>query len=120
MSHGVWVPPSHFISAQPKGRAFAFQGRNGQINLLKEKRRRGSEGYWYAYQRQASGMVKRYLGRSNQVRVERLEEIATQLAEQTQPVPTSLAGLQLVCEEFVVHPTGAAHFKFLPAELDFT
>lgn len=29
--------------------AFAFQGRDGPINLLNEKRRRGSEGYWYAY-----------------------------------------------------------------------
>jgi LuxR family maltose regulon positive regulatory protein len=69
-------------------RSVAFHGRSGQLNLLKEQRRNGG-GYWYAYQRQASGMVKRYLGRSNQVRVERLEEIATQLAEQTQPVPTS-------------------------------
>ncbi|GHO45897.1 LuxR C-terminal-related transcriptional regulator [Ktedonospora formicarum] len=69
-------------------RSFAFHGRSGQLNLLKELRRNG-EGYWYAYQRQASGMVKRYLGRSHQVRVERLEEIAIQLAESAQPVLTS-------------------------------
>ena len=57
-------------------RAFAFHGRNGQINLLKEKRSRGSEGYWYAYQRHVKGMVKRYAGRSAQLSMERLEEIA--------------------------------------------
>ncbi len=74
-------------------RSFAFHGRSGQLNLLKEQRRNG-EGYWYAYQRQASRMVKRYLGRSNQVRVERLEEIATQLAERPQSVPTSSDTLQ--------------------------
>ncbi|EFH84365.1 LuxR C-terminal-related transcriptional regulator [Ktedonobacter racemifer] len=58
--------------------AFAFHGRNGQLNLLKERRRSG-EGYWYAYQRQETGMVKRYLGRSEQLNLERLEEVATLL-----------------------------------------
>ncbi len=43
--------------------AFAFRGRNGQINLLKEQRGRGGEGYWYAYQRRKGKMVKRYVGR---------------------------------------------------------
>jgi LuxR family transcriptional regulator, maltose regulon positive regulatory protein len=60
-------------------RAFAFHGRSGQVNLLKEKRSRGGEGYWYAYRRQAGGMVKRYAGRSAQLGVERLEELAATL-----------------------------------------
>ena len=63
-------------------RAFAFHGRNGQINLLKEKRSRGSEGYWYAYQRHEEGMVKRYAGRSAQLSMERLEEIAARLSSE--------------------------------------
>ena len=58
--------------------AFAFHGRNGRLNLLKERRRSG-EGYWYAYQRHKSDMVKRYLGRSEQISLERLEEVATLL-----------------------------------------
>jgi len=57
-------------------RAFAFHGRNGQINLLKEKRSRGGDGYWYAYQRHEGRMVKRYIGRSMLLSIERLEEIA--------------------------------------------
>ncbi|HEV2663070.1 MAG TPA: AAA family ATPase, partial [Ktedonobacteraceae bacterium] len=63
-------------------RAFAFYGRNGQINLLKEKRERGGEGYWYAYRRHAGRMVKRYLGRSAQVSMERLEEVSMLLANE--------------------------------------
>ncbi len=70
--------------------AFAFHGRNGQINLLKEKRRRGGEGYWYAYRRHKERMAKRYAGRSTQLSMERLEEIAVLLAleDETQPAST--------------------------------
>jgi ATP/maltotriose-dependent transcriptional regulator MalT len=62
-------------------RAFAFHGRNGQINLLKEKRSRGENDYWYAYQRHGRQMVKRYAGRGTQLSMDRLEEIATLLAK---------------------------------------
>ncbi|HJT57674.1 MAG TPA: LuxR C-terminal-related transcriptional regulator [Ktedonobacteraceae bacterium] len=64
-----------------KHRSFAFHGRNGQINMLKEKRSRGDNDYWYAYQRHARQMVKRYAGRSAQLSMERLEEIALLLAQ---------------------------------------
>lgn len=58
-------------------RAFAFHGRNGHLNMLKERRR--GEGYWYAYQRHGREVVKRYVGRNEQVRMELLEEIASSL-----------------------------------------
>jgi LuxR family maltose regulon positive regulatory protein len=61
--------------------AFAFHGRNGQINLLKEKRSRGENDYWYAYQRHEKQMVKQYAGRSAQLNLERLEELTILLAE---------------------------------------
>ncbi|HXX78592.1 MAG TPA: LuxR C-terminal-related transcriptional regulator [Ktedonobacteraceae bacterium] len=60
-------------------RSFSFRGRIGQINMLKEKRSRGGD-YWYAYQRQGKEMLKRYAGRSEQLSMERLEEIASLLA----------------------------------------
>jgi LuxR family transcriptional regulator, maltose regulon positive regulatory protein len=60
-------------------RAFAFHGRNGHLNLLKEKRSRGGEGYWYAYQRCDGRMVKRYVGRGEQLSLGRLEEMAASL-----------------------------------------
>ena len=62
-------------------RSFAFHGRNGQINLLKEKRSRGENDYWYAYQRHGGQMVKHYAGRSVQLSMERLEEIVILLAK---------------------------------------
>jgi LuxR family maltose regulon positive regulatory protein len=61
-------------------RSFAFRGCNGQINMLKEKRSRGGD-YWYAYQRQGKEMLKRYAGRSEQLSMERLEEIASLMVE---------------------------------------
>ena len=81
-------------------RAFAFHGRNGQINLLKEKRNRGSEGYWYAYQRHEEGMVKRYAGRSVQLSMERLEEIAALLSNgyESQPAPASASQIGQLSE----------------------
>src|SRR5439155_24640787 len=39
---------------------------------------------------------------------------------QAHPVPASLVGLELVREQFMVHPTGAAHSKFLLAQFDRT
>ncbi len=39
---------------------------------------------------------------------------------EAQPVPAGLAGFELMREEFMVHPTYAAYFKFLVTELDDT
>ncbi len=62
-------------------RSFAFHGRNGRINVLKEKRSRGDNDYWYAYQRHGEQMVKHYAGRSAQLDMEHLEEIALLLTK---------------------------------------
>ncbi len=82
-----WIEAQH---------AFAFNGRNGHLNLLKERRSRGSEGYWYGYQRHAGGMVKRYIGRSAQLTIERLEEVAALLGAgdgaQHSPAPVAQTG----------------------------
>lgn len=68
-------------------RAFAFQGHDGRISLLKEKRRRGSEGYWYAYQRHKGRVLKCYVGRSARLSLERLEEIAAKLSSEGAALP---------------------------------
>ncbi len=57
-------------------RSFAFHGHGARLNLLKERRSRGGEGYWYAYQRREGAMIKRYIGRDEQLNLARLEEIA--------------------------------------------
>ena len=62
--------------------AFAFDGRSGRLNLLKE--RRGGAGYWYAYLRHEGRMLKRYVGRSEQLSLEHLEELVIRLIDEDQ------------------------------------
>lgn len=71
--------------------AFAFHGRNGQLNLLREKRKRGNVGYWYAYRRHNGRMMKRYIGRGEQLSVEQLEEIALLMAYEDEASTTAAA-----------------------------
>src|SRR5690242_10253106 len=68
---------------------FAFDGRSGRINLLKEARK-GGAGYWYAYRRHGRRTAKRYLGRSAELTPERLEQAAAALAHLPQPDPQAL------------------------------
>src|SRR5947209_16740476 len=82
-----------------KHHSFAFHGRHGQINLLKEKRSRGDNDYWYAYQRHGRQMVKCYAGRSTLLSMERLEEIAFLLAQKdeaksSQPSESALSAFR--------------------------
>jgi LuxR family maltose regulon positive regulatory protein len=60
-------------------RSFAFHGQAGRLNLLKEARKGGGSGYWYAYRRQGQRILKRYAGRSAELAVSDLEQIAVAL-----------------------------------------
>ncbi len=55
--------------------AFAFEGQAGRLSVLKEARSRGT-GYWYAYRTRNRHTHKRYLGRTVQVTLARLEKVA--------------------------------------------
>ena len=55
--------------------SFAFQGRQGRLNVYKEARPRGGQ-YWYAYHTTSKRTHKRYLGHSAKVTFARLEEVA--------------------------------------------
>src|SRR6266704_5171338 len=55
--------------------SFAFQGRQGRLNVYKEARPRGGQ-YWYAYHTTSKRTYKRYLGRTAKVTFARLEEVA--------------------------------------------
>ena len=59
--------------------SFAFHGRNGSYTARKEHKQRG-EGYWYAYARVGGKRTKRYLGRSVDLALPRLEQVAQELA----------------------------------------
>src|SRR5215469_13742400 len=68
--------------------SFAFQGKNGCVNLLKESRKNRGEGYWYAYRRRGRHTVKRYLGRSAELTVTQLETVAAKMAIDPAPLPS--------------------------------
>jgi LuxR family maltose regulon positive regulatory protein len=58
--------------------SFSFQGKHGRLNLLKERRPRGGEGYWYAYARQGKHTIKRYAGRTSDLTIAQLETLNIQ------------------------------------------
>jgi LuxR family maltose regulon positive regulatory protein len=69
--------------------SFSFQGHSGRLSLLKEPRPRG-EGYWYAYRRYGGKIVKKYMGRTSDLSIERLEAAAEALnSEDGEPLPAS-------------------------------
>jgi LuxR family maltose regulon positive regulatory protein len=57
------------------GSSFSFQGKHGHLTLRKETRLYG-EGYWYAYRTQDHRTHKKYVGRSADLTISRLEKIA--------------------------------------------
>src|SRR6266571_3235789 len=72
----AWLAWLHGMSS------FAFHGARGSLNVYQEQRPRGGA-YWYAYQTKKGRTRKRYLGRTETLRLSRLEETAqTLLREQ--------------------------------------
>lgn len=59
---------------------FSFQGENGHFMAQRETRR--SQAYWYAYRRRAGKLFKQYLGKAEELTVERLEAASITLAGQ--------------------------------------
>jgi len=60
--------------------SFSFQGLHGHLNMLKEARKsggKGEDGYWYAYRRQGKRTMKKYVGRTADLTMARLETIAS-------------------------------------------
>lgn len=55
--------------------SFAFQGQYGHLTLRREIRAR-RETYWYAYRCQNQRTIKRYVGKTTDLAIARLEEIA--------------------------------------------
>ncbi|HXX77819.1 MAG TPA: hypothetical protein VEI53_04970 [Ktedonobacteraceae bacterium] len=60
--------------------SFAFHGRMGSYTARQEQKERGG-GYWYAYIREQGMVTKRYLGRSANLTLSRLEQAAQLLTK---------------------------------------
>src|SRR5260370_37479514 len=65
----------HGLKQLTSSSSFAFQGQHGRLTLRKEARQHG-EGYWYAYRSQGRRTLKKYAGRTADLTIARLEEIA--------------------------------------------
>jgi LuxR family transcriptional regulator, maltose regulon positive regulatory protein len=66
--------------------SFAFSGQNGSFRARKERNKGQGEGYWYAYTRIEGKLTKRYLGRSIDLTLTRLEKTAQALQSDAQVV----------------------------------
>src|SRR5215469_4601908 len=58
-----------------KSSSFAFQGKAGSYTMRKEANRPG-EGYWYAYVRTGEKLLKKYVGKTADLTLARLEKVA--------------------------------------------
>ncbi|HEY3232301.1 MAG TPA: AAA family ATPase, partial [Roseiflexaceae bacterium] len=90
--------------------AVAFHGAAGRLNLSQEARPRRARA-WYAYQASGPRTVKRYLGRTANLTIARLEQVARDLARAPaprKPVPPA--------PEAAAGPRGAAPAAARPAE----
>jgi LuxR family maltose regulon positive regulatory protein len=73
--------------------SFAFVGKSGHYTARKEARRRGDR-YWYAYLATGTQLIKKYLGKTADLTLVRLEHIASEVSanqptsgQLRQPVP---------------------------------
>jgi LuxR family maltose regulon positive regulatory protein len=76
--HPLNAEDEHYFIRLVDGSSFAFQGKHGRLTLRKEPRQHG-EGYWYAYRNHGRSTLKRYAGRTADLTITRLEEIAAAL-----------------------------------------
>src|SRR5258708_17356729 len=79
--HPLRVEDEHSFIGLVEGSSFGFEGKYGRLTLRKESRPhgRGEEGYWYAYRHQGSRTLKKYIGRTADLTIARLEDIAEAL-----------------------------------------
>jgi predicted ATPase/DNA-binding CsgD family transcriptional regulator len=99
--------------------SFTFQGQQGQLTARKESRRWG-EGYWYAYRRVGERLTKKYLGRTADLTLARLEEAASLLARaEAFPLPEAATRVPAVLPESSRDGGGAStrqpHLSALPS-----
>jgi LuxR family maltose regulon positive regulatory protein len=55
--------------------SFAFHGQRGSFTARKETKQRGAV-YWYAYRKREGKLAKKYLGKTADLTLTRLEEVA--------------------------------------------
>src|SRR5918994_6422875 len=72
----------------PGTRSFSFQSPSGRYTARKEHRSRGGE-YWVAYRKRGGKLYKTYLGKAEDLTLERLEDVAAAIAGRSGEVMAS-------------------------------
>ncbi len=72
--------------------SFAFFGKSGHYTARKEAKQRGDR-YWYAYLTTGTQLTKKYLGKTADLTLARLEHIADLLRAQSEALPPPLASV---------------------------
>jgi LuxR family maltose regulon positive regulatory protein len=91
----AWFAWLHQVSS------FAFWGKGGHYTARKEKRQRG-EAYWYAYVGAGKKLAKKYLGKTADVTLARLEQVAAELQAAAAGAGNTLHDAPLVPEAMMV------------------
>ncbi|HEX7733302.1 MAG TPA: LuxR C-terminal-related transcriptional regulator [Ktedonobacteraceae bacterium] len=76
----LWVEDEGWPGRLEERSSFAFHGQAGHLTLRRETRQRGGEGYWYAYRNDGRRTLKRYAGRTADLSIAHLEELAADLS----------------------------------------
>ena len=74
--------------------SFAFSGKSGHYTARKEAKQRGDR-YWSAYLTTGEQLMKKYLGKSANLTLARLEQIASRLAGQATPLLPPVSATQM-------------------------
>lgn len=87
----ITVGGSAWFSWLDEVSSFAFHGQNGSYTARKENRPRGTA-YWYAYRKTQGKLAKKYLGRTADLTMRRLEDVgwmlhADRAAQTPMPAP---------------------------------
>src|SRR3712207_3701399 len=85
--------------ADPASRSFSFRGYRGTFTARKELRSRGGA-YWIAYRKRSGKLRKVYLGKAEDLTLERLEDAAAVL---------SGTGAKVAADTLSKEPTGGAY-----------
>ena len=77
---------AHWLEWLGRTQSFRYvPSENAPFTVRKEKSRRGDGDYWYGYRKVGGKLHKRYIGKAEDLTVNRLEEIANRLNIGTEP-----------------------------------
>jgi LuxR family maltose regulon positive regulatory protein len=87
----------------------SFTYRDAPLSFTARREERPSGTYWYAYKRTHGKLRKRYLGRGDDLTLQRLQEVAQSLLEQREDIAAQPEAPSLIATRFAI-PRSAAEW----------